>query len=110
MKPLNQVLREVFFYPSVMVTQDTRVSSGQSLKENNSEFSVLLTYLYLHMAEKAKFAETASFLPEGAHGFIAHSRLTVSKWATVSLQKQLTEQKHYSLSFHHSFHHNSNCK
>lgn len=66
--------------------------SGLSMKELSELPSVnkcfTLSYRDLHVAKLANGAEAASLLPEVADGLVAQRRLTVSKWAAVSLRQK----------------------
>lgn len=47
--------------------------------------NLLSVFCDLHVAKLADGTEAASLLPEVADGLVAHSGLTVSEWAAVSL-------------------------
>lgn len=53
----------------------------------HTNLKVASANLDLHVAELADGAEAAALLPQAAHRLIAHSRLTVSKRAAVSLKE-----------------------
>lgn len=83
-----------------MAIQDIdKVSSGQSLKDISELSSVYvacqnLPYCDLHVAKFADSTKAAPFLPEVAYGLIPHCCLTVSEWATVTLQEKWYETSH----------------
>jgi len=53
----------------------------------HTNLKVASANLDLHVAELADGAEAAALLPQAAHRLVAHSRLTVSKRAAVSLEE-----------------------